>query len=121
MFAATRVMAAGKAGLESLPFFVNELLAQGITQIAPWAADHNIEQITRLNQVTKDRRAGHWKVIHDIGNSLGAGDLGNHMNLDTAASQRLVRRVNPHAADTALAASPAQLAAWCRQLGWRCL
>lgn len=116
MFAATRVMTAGKAGLESLPHFVDEFLAQGITQLAPWAADHNFEQIDKLNQATLERRAGPWKVIHDIGDSLGASDLGTHMQLDMAASQRLVRRINPHAAEAQLADSPAQLAAWCRQL-----
>lgn len=119
MFAATRVMAAGKAGLESLPYFVDELLAQGIPQLAPWGADHSNEPIATLNRVTQERRAGAWKRVYDIGNNLGASDLGTIMQPDMAAAQRLLRRVNPLAAATGLADSPAQLAAWCRGGIWQ--
>ena len=48
MFAAARVMAAGKAGLESLPMVVDECIVQGIPVLAPWAVDHSQEQINRL-------------------------------------------------------------------------
>ena len=114
MFAATRVMAAGKAGLESLPYFVDELLAQGITQLAPWAADHNQEQIERLNNATQERRAGTWGKLYGI----GASDLGFHMQPEDAATQRLLREINPHA-ENGLADSPAQLAVWCRGGIWQ--
>ncbi len=47
---AVRVMAAGKAGLESLPYFVDEFLAQGVEQLAPWAIDHSDEDlVSRVN------------------------------------------------------------------------
>ena len=119
MFAAARVMAAGKSGLESLPYFVNEFLAHGITQLAPWAADHNIEQISLLNEGTQERRAGPWQSVHDLGNTFGASDLGKHLQVNTAPTQRLVAEMNPHAAETVgLADSPAQLAAWCRYQIW---
>ena len=119
MFAATRVMAAGKAGLESLPYFVDELLAQGITQLAPWAADHNQEQIERLNNATQERRAGPWKNVYDIGDHLGASNLGTIMQPDMVPTNRLLQRVNPLAAEAGLADSPAQLAAWCRGGIWQ--
>ena len=109
MFAATRVMSAGKAGLESLPYFVDELLAQGITQLEPWAADHNTDQIVRLNLVTEERRAGPWRDLYGSGDS----DLGVLLQPETAATN-LLQEVNPHATDMRLADSPAQLAAWCR-------
>ena len=109
MFAATRVMSAGKAGLESLPYFVDELLAQGITQLEPWAADHNMEQLDQLNEVTAERRAGAWRELH----GSGASDLGVLLQPETAATN-LLQEINPHATDTRLADSPAQLAAWCR-------
>ena len=67
MFAAARVMAAGKAGLESLPYFVDELLAQGIPQLAPWAADHTAAQIDKLNRDIQSQRTGRWRGIYGLG------------------------------------------------------
>ena len=113
MFAATRVMADGKAGLESLPYFVDELLYQGITQLAPWAADHSTEQIEGLGHETRERRDGPWQEIYGMGNGeLGPGFV---MKADTAASSFLLNLVNPLAAKQSnLADNPAQLAAYCR-------
>ena len=64
---AVRVMAAGKAGLESLPFFVDELLAQGIPQLAPWAIDHDQDEIDSLVSRTRGRVRGDWSGIFNIG------------------------------------------------------
>lgn len=111
MFAAARVMAAGKAGLESLPYFVDELLAQGITQLAPWAADHDVEEIEKLNRDTRQQRFAHWRDIHGIGNA----SLGVKMTPNTLAARDLLDLINPLAASDGLANSPAQLAAWCRR------
>lgn len=109
-------MAAGKAGLDSLPYFVDELMVQGIRQLAPWAGDHSEEQIEELRKVTQDRRDGNWKTLHSIGNA----DPGYKMELDLDANRRLVERVNPLAAQASgLADSPAQLAAWCRRQIWQ--
>ncbi len=110
MFGATRVMAAGRAGLESLPYFVNAFLEQGITQLAPWAADHSSEQIDILNK--NARRNQSWEKIHGLGNS----DLGVPIETDSNAAQRLLSRVNPIALQNSnqIADNPARLAAWCR-------
>ena len=110
MFAAARVMAAGKAGLESLPYFVEELLAQGITQLAPWAADHTDEQIEKLNRDTEGQRSAAWRDIYEIGDA----PLGVKMQPNAPAPKALLSLVNPLVVEDGLANSPAQLAAWCR-------
>ena len=110
MFAAIRVMAAGKAGLESLPYFVDELLAQDITQLSPWAVDHSTQQLDELQDATREKRIGVWRKVYEI----GAGEPGALMRSDMVPNQRLLKRINPLASDTGLADSPAQLAAWCR-------
>ena len=109
---AARVMAAGKAGLESLPFFVDELMAQGIPQLVPWAADHSHDQITVLHNRIRERVQGSWKNLFEIG-STSPGII---MVPGTDSNQRLLRLENPLAAEaTELADSPAQLGAWCRR------
>ena len=109
---AVRVMAAGKAGLESLPFFVDELLAQGIPQLAPWAIDHDQDEIDSLVSRTRGRVRGDWRSIFNI----GVSPPGSRMDTDTASNRRLVDQINPLAAQTTeLADSPAQLGAWCRR------
>lgn len=109
---AVRVMAAGKAGLESLPFFVDELLAQGIPQLAPWAIDHDQDEIDRLVTRARERVRGDWSAIFNI----GVSPPGSHMDADTASNRRLLQQINPLAAEaTELADSPAQLGAWCRR------
>lgn len=114
---AARVMAAGKAGLESLPFFVDELMTQGIPQLAPWALDHLEESggktdLQRLHEKTRDRLDGDWKGIFDLRGSAPGTEM--HVTRDDV--RVLLEAVNPLAADDAmrLADSPAQLGAWCR-------
>ena len=112
---AARVMAAGKAGLESLPFFVDELMAQDIPQLAPWALDHSQDEIDKLHAMTQERVAGSWQSLFEIGIS----PPGIIMDTDTAPNRRLLQLENPLAAEaTELADSPAQLGVWCRRQ-WR--
>ncbi len=115
---AVRVMAAGKAGLESLPMFVDELMAQGIPQLAPWAIDHSQDQIDYLGDMTRNRVIGSWKGLFEI----GVSPPGITMDTDTTPNRRLLTLINPWAAEmTEVADSPAQLGAWCRrQLGAIC-
>ena len=109
---AVRVMAAGKAGLDSLPFFVDELLAQGIPQLAPWAIDHDQDDIDSLVSRTRERVRGDWSSIFNI----GVSPPGSRMETDTSPNRRLLQQLNPLAARaTELADSPAQLGAWCRR------
>ena len=118
MFAATRVMAAGKAGLESLPYFVDELLAQGVTQLAPWAADHSQDQIEGLNNMIQERRSGPWRQVYGIGSSDTR--IGIPLRPDTVQSNRLLGRINPRAAGSSqLADHPALLSTWCRINIWQ--
>ena len=118
MFAATRVMAAGKAGLESLPYFVDEMLAQGITQLAPWAADHSQEQIDTLNKIIQERRNGEWEKVFQIGSPDTR--IGVQLRPDTVQTSRLLGRINPRAwGASQLADHPALLAAWCRINLWQ--
>ena len=114
---AARVMAAGKAGLESLPYFVDELMAQGIPQLAPWATDHTEAtggktDLDLLQDATKSRCADDWKGIY------GQEDVppGVPMRVVGDAIRVLLHRVNPLAVPSSiiLADSPAQLGAWCR-------
>ncbi len=114
---AARVMAAGKAGLESLPFFVDELMAQGIPQLAPWAIDHMEEDggktdIQRLKENTQGRLEGDWKAIFDLKGS----PPGLEMAVTGLDVRVLLQRVNPLAVTSSihLADSPAQLGVWCR-------
>lgn len=109
---AVRVMAAGKAGLESLPYFVDELLAQGVPQLAPWAIDHDQDEIDDLVTRTRERVRGDWSDIFNI----GVSPPGSLMDTDSASNRRLLQQINPMAAEaTELADSPAQLGAWCRR------
>ena len=118
MFAAARVMAAGKAGLESLPYFVDELLAEGITQLAPWAADHDGGAINDLNSRIQDFQTSAWRQIYPI--DAFNTRIGIPLTPDTAPSQRLLHRINRFAAEsTALADHPAVLGAWCRRNIWQ--
>lgn len=110
-----RVMAAGKAGLESLPFFVDELMAQGIDQLAPWALDHSQDQIEQLKTMTQERVAGSWRSLFEIGISSPGIFMGGG-GAAVAANSRLLQLVNPLAAEAiTLADSPAQLGVWCRR------
>ena len=117
---AARVMAAGKAGLQSLPYFVDELRLQGIQQLAPWAADHSNDQIEELHQSIRGTNADDpvpekWGKIYGIGHT----PPGTNMEQNNPQTQRLLHHVNKLAAATPeLPDSPAQLAAWCRFHIW---
>lgn len=114
---AVRVMAAGKAGLESLPYFVDELIAQGIPQLAPWARDHtettgSKTDIDLLKEKTQGRLSEDWKSIYGLEDT----PPGVPMNVIGDNIRVLLHRVNRLAvkASLRLADSPAQLGAWCR-------
>ena len=111
-------MAAGKAGLECLPIFVDELLDQGIPQLAPWARDHIEEQgkktdLTRLSDKTSGLLNGKWAEIFD----LEGYPPGEELTVTGDNIRVLLHRVNRLAVvrpSLVLADSPAQLGAWCR-------
>ncbi len=114
---AARVMAAGKAGLESLPYFVDELMAQGIPQLAPWATDHTeatggTTDLKTLQAKTQPRIANDWKGIF----GLKGVPPGVEMRVVGDTIRVLLHRVNRLAVPSSiiLADSPAQLGAYCR-------
>ena len=121
MFAAARVMATGQAGLKSLPYFVDELSAQGITQLAPWAADHDKGQLDALEDTVRERRAGDWSKIFQIGSSDTKIGIPLPQGEPDAPIKRLIEGVNPDALKSAnnLADHPARLAAWSRISIWQ--
>ena len=111
---AARVMAAGKAGLESLPYFVDELMAQGIEQLAPWAIDHSQGDIDILASRTQPRLEASWKSIFEIGSS----PPGTAIDTATSGNRRLLTLINPRATEDGndqLPNNPAQIGAWCRR------
>ena len=109
---AVRVMAAGKAGLDSLPFFVDELLVQNIPQLEPWAMDHAEPQRQKLHAQTEGLFNGRWTEIK----GLQSSDLARPMSYDSTANRRLVQLMNPLAKDAGTVADcPTQIAAFCRR------
>ena len=114
---AARVMAAGKAGLESLPYFVDELMAQGIPQLAPLGLDHGEvtggkTDLNRFDEETRVRREGSWGDIFE----LGASSPGIAMSVTGTDVKVMLEKINPRASRQVihLADSPAQIGIWCR-------
>ena len=106
------VMAAGQAGLKSIPYFVDEFIARGIPQLTPRPFDHDNAQIQELDS---EFRANWTKdVLYGMGESR---QLANKMDLDDASIARILGAINPIEAEqmgSTLHDSPARLAAWCR-------
>ena len=111
---AARVMAAGKAGLESLPFFVSELHNRGIQQLPPFAIDHSQHEIDALIRAVD-------QLHNDSEGQSPFDDLACiTIQTDIPAINRLVKRINPRAeASSKLADSPSHLAVWCRTQIWQ--
>lgn len=53
--ACVRIMSAGKAGLESLPDFVEECIKADISQLEPFAIVHSREAVNQITLLTRDR------------------------------------------------------------------
>ena len=106
------VMAAGQAGLKSIPYFVDEFIARGIPQLTPRPFDHDNGQIEELDG---EFRANWTKdVLYGMGESR---QLANKMDLDDVSIARILGVINPIEAEqmgSTLHDSPARLAAWCR-------
>ena len=71
---AVQVIAAGQAGLKSMPYFIDEFINMEIPMIEPYAIDHSSEQIAELQAETIDRikDQGPWATtIYSMGDSIG--------------------------------------------------
>ena len=106
------IMAAGQAGLKSLPYFIDEFIARGIPQLAPRPFDHDNGQIEELDGEFR----ANWTndVLYGMGDSR---QLATKMDLDDVSIARILREINPIEAEemgSTLHDSPARIAAWCR-------
>ena len=106
------VMAAGQAGLKSMPYFIDEFIARGIPQLAPRPFDHDNGQIEGLDKEFRDT----WTnaVLYGMGESR---QLATKMDLAHPDIPRILSGINPIATDemgSTLHDSPDRLAAWCR-------
>lgn len=108
------VMAAGQAGLKSIPYFVDEFIARGISQLVPRPFDHENDQIQALDSEfrtnwTKD-------VLYGMGESQ---QLATRIDLEHPDIPRILGAINPIVAEkeetsSEVNDSPARLAAYCR-------
>ena len=106
------IMAAGQAGLKSMPYFVDEFIARGIPQIVPRPFDHDSVQIQGLDKEFRDNWTNN--ILYGMGDSR---QLATKMELDDVSIARILNGSNPIAAaemGATLHDSPARLAAWCR-------
>ena len=106
------VMAAGQAGLKSIPYFIDEFIARGIPQLAPRPFDHDNVQIQELDKEFRDT----WTnaVLYGMGESR---QLATRMDLNDASIPPILKGINPIASQeigSTMHDSPSRLAAWCR-------
>lgn len=108
--ACVRIMSAGKAGLESLPDFVNECIAANIPQLEPFAIDHSREAVNDIKQKTQDqtRDGGPWRqTIFNM-----SREFTQVLENERRESQDIVKEINPAAAAyDSIADCPANIAA----------
>ena len=106
------IMAAGQAGLKSMPYFVDEFIARGIPLLAPRPFDHDNQQIQLLDG--EFRATWTNEVLYGMGESR---QLATKMDLEDVSIARILSGINPIVANetaSTLHDSPARLAAWCR-------
>lgn len=102
--AAVKVMAAGKAGLEAMPYFVSEFIGQGYSWLPPLGLDHDETVIGEAIRHTNELVGG---------NKLG--EICRRIEPErNGRADFLLNAVNPQSIGAGLADSPARLAAWCR-------
>ena len=108
----TCIMAAGQAGLKSIPYFVDEFIARRIRQLAPRPFDHDNAQIEELD--SEFRATWTNETLYGMG---GSRNLATKMDLDDVSIHRILGGTNLIEANemgATLHDSPARLAAWCR-------
>ncbi len=106
------IMAAGQAGLKSMPYFIDAFIDRGIPQLVPRPFDHENDQIEGLDREFREN----WtkEKLYGMGDSR---QLATKMELDDDSIFMILEGINPiEAADrvSTMHDSPARLAAWCR-------
>ena len=107
--AAVKVMASGKAGLEAMPYFLNEFIGQGYSWLPPLGLDHDetvIDAAIRHTRELVEARTGSGGKLGEICRRIEPDRNGR--------ADFLLNAVNPQSMGQGLADSPARLAAWCR-------
>ena len=111
---AVQVVAAGQAGLKSLPYFVDEFISMEIPMIEPYAIDHSSEQIAELQEETmgKIKDQGLWAAsIYSMGESIGVT-----LEASDTEVRDAVQAINPRVdVDQNVADAPAYIAAAIRR------
>lgn len=91
--ACIRVMAAGKAGLESLPHFVDECIEAEIPQLEPFAIDHSREAVNDIKLKTQEKTqdGGLWrKTIFNM-----SREFTQVLENERLESRDIVKEINP--------------------------
>lgn len=103
-------MAAGKAGLESLPYFVDECVEANIPQLEPFAIDHSREAVNDIKLKTQEKTqdGGCWrKKIFNM-----SREFTQVLENERLESRDIVKEINPAAASNdSIADCPANIAA----------
>ena len=103
-------MAAGKAGLESLPYFVDECIEAEIPQLEPFAIDHSREAVNDIKLKTQEKTqdGGCWrKNIFNM-----SREFTQVLENERLESRDIVKEINPAAASQdSIADCPANIAA----------
>ena len=100
--ACARIMSAGKAGLESLPYFVDECIEANIPQLEPFAIDHSREAVKDIKLKTQEKTqdGGRWrKKIFNM-----SREFTQVLENERLESRDIVKEINP--SRTAAAAAP---------------
>ncbi len=109
--AAVKVMAAGKAGLEALPYFVKEFNAQGYRQLVPLGLDHINTEAVVTNSRIKEMA---WMFGSNPEELIEVCEI---IQPETNRTLALLNETHPTVKEkTVLADSPACIGAWCRAL-----
>ena len=111
---AVQIIAAGQAGLKSLPYFIDEFISMEIPMIEPYAIDHSSEQIAELQLETmaKIKDQGPWATnIYSMGDSIGVT-----LEASDTEVRDAVQAINPQVdVDQNIADAPAYIAAAIRR------
>lgn len=112
---AVRVMAAGKAGLDALPYFVQAFgsVENSYPQFVPFALDHDMSPGSVLENVTSRTREvigeEAWRRLY-----RASGDFGVQITDQDGRIAPLLNKINKSVLQEQIADSPARMGAWSR-------
>lgn len=101
--AAVKVVAAGKSGLEALPWFVKEFKGLGYRLLDPLGLDHDEDTIGQTLEYIK----------RVVGEDLD-DKVCRRFQMESGPADYLLRNINPEAHKRGMEDNPARIGAWCR-------